>query len=97
MLEIPYTPVYINNQLHKLESVFYNGQTSSPQELMEMTSKAAYEFILDECQNAEKILVVTRSGNNDGEGYIFAKYAFKKDLKICILHAESGLIKIYNY
>ena len=86
MLKIPYTPVYINNQLRKLESVSYNEQSLSPQKLMEKAGKAAYEFVSNNWQNAEKILVVTGSGNNGGDGYVLAKYAFKKGLKICILH-----------
>ncbi|NRB10293.1 MAG: NAD(P)H-hydrate dehydratase [Rickettsiaceae bacterium] len=77
--------LYTNEQIRKIESAAYELSEFSPQKLMEEAGKVAFEFMMSNWQNVKKILIITGSGNNGGDGYVLAKYAKLAGIEVTIL------------
>ena len=67
-------PVYNSQQIKLIEQqIFASGVLSA--DLMEQAGQAAFE-VLQQCwPQAKKIIVLSGTGNNGGDGYVLARLA----------------------
>ena len=88
--------LFLSDTIRQIEDDFYKSSKSNDA-LMQLASFCIYNQVLKLSQTTSKILVLTGSGNNGGDGYFAATLLNNQDLnvKVCeILPAKSQLCKL---
>ena len=68
-------PVYSVEQIRELEHTAIDDHGIQPYDLMQRAGASAFKIIKQNFPDASKILVITGSGNNGGDGYVIARLA----------------------
>lgn len=82
-------PIYQTAQIREFETLAEERFGISGYSLMQRAGKAAFDFLLRRWPNANKITVFCGGGNNGGDGYVVAKLAHERGLKVSILQVGS--------
>lgn len=78
------SPIYQTEQIRTFEQLAIERFDISGFTLMQRAGKAALDFLLRRFPNAQKIAIYCGSGNNGGDGYVLARMAHDRGLKIKI-------------
>lgn len=78
--------LYHTDAIKKLEEIAINEYKISVASLMDSAGKAAFYELQKKWPNAKKIIIVCGKGNNAGDGYVLARYAFLAGLGVLVLN-----------
>lgn len=77
--------VYQIAQIRELESWAKERFNVSSETMMQRAGEAAFNYFSERWPSAKQVIVVCGSGNNGGDGYVFAKKAHKRGLDVIVL------------
>lgn len=79
------TPIYQTAQIREMEQLAIEKFAVPSSELMQRAGRAAFDFMMHRWPHAQRITVFCGTGNNGGDGYVLAKVAHDRGLKVTIL------------
>lgn len=79
------TALYSAEAVRKLDSIAINEYDIAGYELMKRAGKALFNYFQDRYPLARHVTVFCGSGNNAGDGYIFAWLAMQSKLKVSVV------------
>lgn len=77
--------LYSTESIRKLENIAINEYNIAGYELMKRAGKALFNYFQDKYPLARHVTVFCGSGNNAGDGYIFAWLAMQAKLKVSVV------------
>src|ERR1700733_9660044 len=78
------SPIYQSKQVKELENLAAERFGISAETMMERAGKAAFDFLARRWPQIQRIAVFCGSGNNGGDGYVIAKLAHERGLKVTV-------------
>lgn len=78
-------PLYRAAQVREIENAAIQRHGVSAELLMERAGRAAWDAFRATWPNAERVSIVCGSGNNGGDGYVFAQHALDHGRKVRII------------
>lgn len=76
--------IYRTKEIRHIETLAQEKYSISSFVMMHRAAKAAFDFLLKRWPKAQRILVYCGSGNNGGDGYIIARLACERGLRVLI-------------
>jgi NAD(P)H-hydrate epimerase len=91
------TYLYQTQQIRKLEQIASEKFNLTDRILMQRAGWAAFECLQKQWPSAKKIGIVCGGGNNGGDGYVLARYAYEAGLTVSIWqvgesHRHGGVV-----
>lgn len=77
-------PVYQTTQIRELERLAIERFGIAADALMARAGRAAFDYMLRRWSHAQKIAIFCGSGNNGGDGYVMARLAHERSLKVTV-------------
>jgi len=78
--------LYSAEQIKNIEQRYAEHQANGTYPLMEKAGASAFHHLVSKWPQARRIIVVTGKGNNAGDGFIVAKLAAERRIKVHLCH-----------
>lgn len=78
------THIYQTSQIREIERLAQEKYQTSGTMMMQRAGQAALDFLLKKFPHAQSIAIFCGNGNNGGDGYVLAKLAQQKGIKVHI-------------
>ncbi len=84
----PSLPLYSTDQIKRIEQR-YSDTANGTYPLMERAGASVFHHLVRYWPKAKRVLVITGKGNNAGDGFIVARLAIERRLKVTLCYLES--------